>query len=49
MLSMQGCLVLLCHVLQEIPIYHLMVLTLNKGGSDDLEQLCHEFVWGVGE
>lgn len=46
---MQGQLVLLKHVLQAVPIYHLMAMTLNKGGFDDLEQLCREFIWSLGE
>lgn len=49
MLSMQGHLVLLRHVLWVVQIYHLMAMTLNKGGFDDLEKLCREFIWGLGD
>lgn len=41
--------VLLNHVLQVILVFYLMALTLNKGDSSDLEQLCREFLWGRGE
>lgn len=49
LLSLQGRIVLLRHVLRAIPVYHLMALNLNKDGFKMLEGICREFVWGIGE
>lgn len=51
LLPIQGCLVLLKHVLRAIPIYHFMALTLNvcKDRMGDLEQICRKFLWEPGE
>lgn len=49
MLSMQGHIVLLKHVFREILVFHLMDLTLNKDGFDNLEEIFQNFLWGTGE
>lgn len=49
LLSMQGQVVILCHVLRAVPIYHLMEMTLNKEGFDGLESVCRESIWEPGE
>lgn len=49
MLSMQGRIVLVRHILCAILIYHLMVMMLNKEGFDVLEQIYREFIWCRGK
>lgn len=49
MLTMQGRLVLMKHVLRAIPIFHLMTLKLLKDGFLSLEGLCREFLWGKND
>lgn len=49
MLTLQGQLVLLKHVLRAIPVFYFMALSLNKDGLRDLEQICRDFLWGPGE
>lgn len=49
LLSMQGRIVLVRHVLRAIPVFHLMSLALNHDGFKSLESIYHEFVWGLGD
>lgn len=49
MLSWNGKVVLLKHVLRTIPGYHLMALSLNNQGYKQLEKTCHIFLWGMNE
>lgn len=45
-LSWDDKVILLKHVLRNIPTYHLLIFSLNKKGYDDLEQICRRFLWG---
>lgn len=40
LLSLQGRIVMLKHVLRAILVFHLMSLALNKGNAEELEQIC---------
>lgn len=39
--------VLLKHVRTCILSYHLLILSINKQGFQDLEQTCRQFLWGI--
>lgn len=45
-LSFVGRVILLKHVIRAMPIYHLMSMSLNLQGFDELESVSREFLWG---
>lgn len=49
LLSLQGCLVLLKHVLRAMSVHYFVALTLNKEGLANLDQICRGLFWGPGE
>lgn len=49
LLSMVGRLVIIRHVIRSISIYYLMLFELSGDGYQQLESLCQEFFWGLGE
>lgn len=49
LLTMEGRLTLMKHVLYAIPVFHLMTLKLLKDGFGRLEGLCREFMWGKND
>lgn len=49
LLTMAGRLVLIKHVIRSIPVYYLMLFELSGDGYQQLEAVCREFFWGLGE
>lgn len=49
LLTMVGRLVLIHHVIRSIPVYYLMLFELSGDGYQQLEAICQEFFWGLGE
>lgn len=49
LLTLQGQIMLMRHVLQAILVFHLMALFMNMDGFKQLEAVCKEFMWGPGE
>lgn len=48
-LSFAGRTILLRHVIRAMPIYHLMAMSLNAQGFEDLECISRDFLWGKNE
>lgn len=46
---MVGRLILIKHVIQSIPVYYLMLFELSGNGYHQLEVVCREFFWSLGE
>lgn len=49
LLSMAGRLVLIHHVIRSICVYQLMLFEISKDGFQDMESICRELFWGLGE
>jgi hypothetical protein len=46
---MASKLIALKHILQAMPVFHLMILDFTQHGYNQLESLCRVFLWGSAE
>jgi hypothetical protein len=49
LLSLPGRILLVKHVLQAIPIYHMMFIRLPNKTTTRIKQICRDFLWGFNQ